>query len=159
MPTSTAERDDDGVPRNGFTLVEMMIVIAVAALLAGVVVLTVGNPGPGPNEAATRFASRIAAARDQAILSGRPISAWVSASGYGFDQLRDGRWEKLEQKPFEGDDWGPAMQVGLAGAGAHMARVRFDSLGVADQALAVRLARAGESAGVRIAANGEVTVE
>ena len=33
--------------RNGFTLVEMMIVIAVAALLAGVVVMTVGNPGPG----------------------------------------------------------------------------------------------------------------
>ena len=147
------------MPRNGFTLVEMMIVIAVAALLAGVVVLTVGSPGPGPKEAATRFASRVAAARDRAILGGHPVSAWVSSSGYGFDQLRDGHWEKLEQKPFEGDDWGPAMQVGLTGAGASRARVRFDSLGVADQALAVRLARAGESAGVRIASNGEVTVE
>jgi hypothetical protein len=30
---------------------------------------------------------------------------------------------------------------------------------VADQALAMRLSRAGESAAVRIAANGEVTVE
>ena len=147
------------MPRNGFTLVEMMIVIAVAALLAGVVVLTVGSPGPGPKEAATRFASRVAAARDQAILGRHPVSAWVSSSGYGFDQLRDGHWEKLEQKPFEGDDWGPAMQVGLTGAEASRARVRFDSLGVADQALAVRLARAGESAGVRIASNGEVTVE
>jgi len=147
------------VPRNGFTLVEMMIVIAVAALLAGVVVMTVGNPGPGPKEAATRFASRIAAARDEAIVSGRPISAWVSASGYGFDQLRDGRWEELDQKPFEGDDWGPSMQVGLIAAEASRARVRFDSLGIADQALAVRLARPGESAGVKIAANGEVTVE
>ena len=145
--------------RNGFTLVEMMIVIAVAGLLAGVVVLTVVSPGPGPKEAATRFASRIAAARDQAIVSGRPISAWVSASGYGFDQLRDGRWEELNQKPFDGDDWETGMQVGLTGSGASRARVNFDSLGVADQELGLRLSRAGESAGVRIAVNGEVTVE
>ena len=51
------------------------------------------------------------------------------------------------------------MQVGLTGAGSSRARVRFDSLGVADQALVLQLSRAGESAGVRIAANGEVTVE
>ena len=147
------------MPRNGFTLVEMMIVIAVTALLAGVVVLTVGNAGPGPREAATRFASRIAAARDEAIIGGRPISAWVSASGYGFDQLRKGHWEKLEQKPFDGDDWGPSMQVGLTGSSATRARVRFDNVGVADQALGVRLSRQGESALVQISSNGEVTVK
>lgn len=143
------------MPRNGFTLVEMMIVIAVAALLAGVVVLTFPADA-GPNEAATRFASRIAAARDQAVLTGRPISAWVSSSGYGFDQLRDGRWERLQQKPFDGDNWGSGMQVSMTDG---RARVRFDSLGIADQALALRLARAGKSAGVRVATNGEVTVE
>ena len=147
------------MPRNGFTLVEMMIVIAVMALLAGVVAMTVGSPGAGPKEAASRFASRMAAARDQAILSGRPISAWVSASGYGFDQLRDGRWEALEQKPFDVADWGPGMQVGLTGPAASRARVRFDSLGVADHPLGLQLARAGERASVRIAANGEVTVQ
>ena len=146
------------MPRNGFTLVEMMIVIAVMALLAGVIVLTFPTDR-GPTEAATRFASRIAAARDQAVTTGRPISAWVSASGYGFDQLRDGRWERLERRPFDVSDWGPGMEVGLTGAGSSRGRVRFDSLGVADQAMAVRLARAGKSVGVRIAANGEVTVE
>jgi general secretion pathway protein H len=147
------------VRRNGFTLVEMMIVIAVMALLAGVAVLTFGPMGAGPNEAATRFASRIAAARDQAILTGRPISAWVSPSGYGFDQLRDGRWEKLEQKPFDGDDWGAGVQVGLAGAAASRGRVRFDSLGMTDQPLGVRLSRESSRAEVKIAASGEVTVE
>ena len=147
------------MPRNGFTLVEMMIVIAVTALLAGVAVLTFGPTGAGPNEAATRFASRVSAARDQAILSGRPISAWVSASGYGFDQLRDGRWEKIDRKPFDGGNWGPGMQVRLADAAASRGRVRFNSLGVADQPLALRLSREGESAAVRIGANGEVTVD
>jgi general secretion pathway protein H len=145
------------VPRNGFTLVEMMIVIAVMALLAGVAVLTFGPMGEGPKDSATRFASRIAAARDQAIMTGRPISVWVSPSGYGFDQLRDGRWHRLDQKPFDGDDWGTGTQVGLTGG--NRARVRFDSLGVADQPLVLRLSREGQSAGVRIAANGEVTVE
>ena len=144
--------------RNGFTLVEMMIVMAVAALLAGVVVMTVPSD-PGPKHAAARFASRMAAARDQAVLTGRPISAWVSSTGYGFDQLRDGRWERLEQKPFEGDDWGRGMHVGLKRASPSRARVRVDSLGVADQALALHLNRAGKSAGVRIATSGEVTVE
>jgi len=146
------------VSRNGFTLVEMMIVIAVMALLAGVVVLTFPTDR-GPNEAATRFASRIAAARDEAVMTGRPISAWVSSSGYGFDQLRDGRWEELDGKPFDVTDWGPGMDVGLTGAASSRGRILFDSLGVADQAMAIRLARAGKSAGVRIAANGEVTVE
>jgi len=146
------------VSRNGFTLVEMMIVITVMALLAGVVVLTFPTDR-GPSEAAIRFASRIAAARDQAVMTGRPISAWVSSSGYGFDQVRDGRWEALEQRPFDVTDWGPGMEVGLTGAASSRGRVLFDSLGVADQAMAVRLARAGKSAGVRISANGEVTVE
>ena len=151
MPTFTAARADDRVTRNGFTLVEMMIVIAVMALLAGVAVLTVGSFGADPRDSATR----VAAARDQAILTGRPISAWVSPSGYGFDQLRDGRWEKVEQKPFEAADWGSGVQASLDSR----TRVRFDSLGVADQPLGIRLSREGESAGVRIAATGEVTVE
>ena len=141
--------------RNGFTLVETMIVVAVMALLAGVAVLTFGPVGADPKDAATRFASRVAAARDQAILTGRPISAWVSPSGYGFDQLRDGRWEKLERKPFEAADWGAGMQASLDGRN----RVRFDSLGMADQPLGIRLSRQGESAGIRIAVTGEVAVE
>lgn len=143
------------MPRNGFTLVEMMIVIAVTALLAGAVILAFGPVGAGPNETATRFASRMAAARDQAIMTGRPISAWVSPSGYGFDQLREGRWERLEQKPFEGNDWGAGMQVDLASR----TRIRFDSLGLTDQPLTLRLSRDGRSAGIRIATTGEVKVE
>ena len=155
MPTSTAATAEDRVTRNGFTLVETMIVIAVMALLAGVTVLTFGPIGADPKDAATRFASRVAAARDQAILTGRPISAWISPSGYGFDQLRDGRWEKLDRKPFEAADWGAGMRTSLD----DRTRVRFDSLGVADQSLGIRLFRQGESAGIRIAATGEVTVE
>lgn len=144
--------------RNGFTLVELMIVIAVMALLASAVVLTAGTVGGGPQDAATRFASRLAAARDEAILTGRPMSAWVSPSGYGFDQLRQGRWERLDEKPFQGDDWGHDMAMSLAGEQAR-SRVRFDSLGLPDQPLQLRLSRGGSTAAVRVAANGDVTAQ
>ena len=142
--------------RNGFTLVELMIVIAVMGLLASAVVLTAGSTGGGPQDAATRFASRLAAARDEAVLTGRPISAWVSPSGYGFDQMRDGRWQRLDEKPFKGDDWGKGMAVSFAGEQAR-SRVRFDSLGLPDQPLQLQLSRDGRAAAVRVAANGDVT--
>ena len=148
------------MPRNGFTLVELIVVIAVMALLTGAVVLTVASPA-GASDSATRFAGRLAAARDQAVLSGRPISAWVSPSGYGFDQLRAGRWQRLTARPFEGADWGKGttVQSAASATGEGRARIRFDSLGLPDQPFALRIERDGRAAAVRVAANGDVTVD
>lgn len=145
--------------RNGFTLVELMVVVAVMGLLAGAVVLSVGSPGSGPAESATRFASRLAAARDQAILTGQPISSWVSASGYGFERYRDGHWEALTDKPFDGDDWEAGTEIGLPPTGGARARVRFDSLGMAEEPFALKVSSGGRTAVVRVAATGDVAVE
>lgn len=158
MPTFT-EAAGSRLARNGFTLVELMVVVAVMGLLAGAVVLTVGAPGSGPTESATRFAVRLAAARDEAILTGRPISSWVSPSGYGFDRYGDGHWEPMTDKPFEGDDWDEGTQVAFASDAGGRARVRFDSLGLADSQFALRVTRDGRAATVRIAPTGEVTVD
>lgn len=145
--------------RNGFTLVELMVVIAIMGLLAGAVVMTAGGPGGGPGDSATRFAGRLAAARDQAILTGEPISAWVSPSGYGFDRFRRGFWEPMEQKPFDGGNWDRGTQIATAGAAASRGRVRFDSLGMADQPFQLRMSRGREAAVVQVAVNGDVKVE
>lgn len=142
--------------RNGFTLVELMIVIAVMALLASVVVLMAGGISNGPGETATRFAGRLVAARDEAILTGRPMSAWMTQSGYGFDQLRDGHWQRLDRKPFEGADWGGGTTANI-GSAEGRSRIRFDSLGLPDQPLELKLSRDGRASIVRIAANGDVT--
>ncbi len=147
-----------GIPRNGFTLVELMIVIAVMAVMAGAVAMTVGTPGGGPSAGAARFASRVAAARDEAIVSGRPISAWVAASGYGFDRFQDGRWQPLSAAPFQNDNWQPDTVVVFSAGTETRGRIRFDNLGVPDSAASVRLSRDGQTAEVRVAANGDVTV-
>ena len=145
--------------QNGFTLVELMVVIAIMGLLAGAVVMTVGTPGGGPAESATRFAGRLAAARDQAILTGRPISVWVSPSGYGFEQFRGSHWEELRDKPFDGGNWDSGTEIAGGSAAAVRDRVRFDSIGMADQPFEVRMSRGGQTAAVQVAANGDVSVE
>lgn len=144
--------------RNGFTLVELMVVMFVMALIAGVAVFAMGTPGDGPEQAATRFATRLAAARDEAVLRARPISAWVTPSGYGFEQWSDGRWQQMARKPFKGDNWPAATSVSFADAGTARARVRFDSLGLPEAAASFVIARGGQTADVEIAANGDVRV-
>jgi general secretion pathway protein H len=146
------------MPRNGFTLVELLVVIAIMGLMASVVVMTMGLPGGGPADSATRFATRLGAARDAAILGGRPMSVWVSASGYGFDRFQEGRWQPLAAKPFEGGNWERGIQVAVSDGAERRMRLRFDSVGLPDAPASVRLARDGQAAEVRVAANGDVTV-
>ena len=159
MPTSTAAKARPHVQRNGFTLVELMVVIALMAIAAAAVVMTVQTGGAGAGETASRFASRVAAARDEAILSGQPISAWATPSGYGFDRLRGGHWERVSEKPFDGVDWGPDTRVEFESAEEGMGRVRFDTLGMPDRPMALRISRNNRTATVQVAANGDVSVD
>ena len=139
---------------NGFTLVELLVVVTVMALLATGVVLTMPASGAGARDAAGRFAARVAAARDTAVLTGRPTGLWVSPSGYGFEQLRGAEWRPVDAKPLAQEDWGRGVQAGVRG----QARVRFDSVGLPDRELEVRLAQGTRIATVRIAADGDVEV-
>lgn len=151
--------------RDGFTLVEMLVVMLVMALLATTVLLTAGAGGRGVAADASRLASRIAAARESAITSARPVGVWIGRSGYGFDVRSGGSWRPAGNKPFETVDW-PAGTVvaadGLAGAQAALsggrARLVFDNLGLPDAPLALELSRDGRSARIAVAANGDVKV-
>lgn len=141
--------------RNGFTLVELMVAIAVLALLTSAAVLTASLGDRQPREAANRLASRLAAARDEAVLTGRPMGVWVSASGYGFEQRRDGRWQAIDEKPFDGGDWGDGISL----SGQNQQRLRFDALGLPDRPARLTLLNDGRSATIAVAAGGEVSVQ
>lgn len=71
---------------DGFTLVEMLIVLAIIGVSASMVVLSVGSVtrAPSVESEARRLATHLQAAADDAMLGDRTIAFTVEAHGYGF---------------------------------------------------------------------------
>lgn len=92
----------------GFTLVELLVVMAVIALAGAAVVLAIPDPRGELRQGAERFAARVSAARDRAVIEGRDQVVWVSPSGYRIE------------RPFPWPEGSHATAK---------ARVRFDTVG------------------------------
>src|SRR3546814_14690186 len=60
---------------------------------------------------ADRFAARVAAARDEAVITARPMGVWLSPSGYGFLRREAGHWIEMETKPFIPTAWKPGPRA------------------------------------------------
>ena len=147
----------------GFSLVEMMVVLFIIGLLAGAVVMTLPGAQAGLTDEAQRFASRAAAARDNAVLESRPMAMVVNDRGYYFEERRDGQWQGFDRPPFGLQSWKDGTLARVAGqakprdgeaAGSN--RVIFDSVGLASEDVALTLSHEGASAQVRIDRNGGV---
>ena len=57
------------------------MVVAILGLAAGAVVLAVPDPRPAVGVEAERFAARLSRARDEAVLSNRPVAVEVTRTG------------------------------------------------------------------------------
>jgi general secretion pathway protein H len=144
------------VREQGFSMVELLVVIAIIGLLTATVLFVMPDPRGRLRDDAERFAARTAAARDAAIIGAREMAVTVDGSGYRFERRRDGRWTALTDKPLRPAQWQPGTS---ASAGrASVARIVFDSTGLASQPLTVTLAREAERATVSIAIDGAVRV-
>ncbi|WP_338142987.1 GspH/FimT family pseudopilin [Sphingobium algorifonticola] len=141
----------------GFTLVELMVVIAIIGLASVAVMLSIPDPRGRVMDDAERFAARVAAARDNAIVGAQPMAVWVSPSGYGFERRRDRQWVPIEDKPFVTTDWRQGTSAVLGEAGQR--QLIFDGTGLPDDILAVRLQRDGEAVTVRVDMAGKVLVD
>ena len=147
--------------RNGFSLVELMVVLFVMGLLAAAVVLTLPGDGRALRDEAERFA-----ARDEAISGARPVALVVGSAGYYFERRIDAGWQPLDPSRFGLVAWKPgtAAQVsggaGEAGANAtQRQRLVFDPVGLASSEARVRLAHGTRALAVRIARDGTVTLD
>lgn len=155
--TAPAPRAFRAVDTDGFTLVELLVVITIVALLSGAVALTLPDPRGRLTEDAARFAARVRAAHDSAIIEARSVSVWVSAQGYGFDRRAGGSWQPISEKPLRVSRWAADIRA-LIASDEPRERVIFDSTGLANQPLGVRLRRGDDAVTILIGAGGDVTI-
>ncbi|WP_231731219.1 MULTISPECIES: GspH/FimT family pseudopilin [Sphingomonas] len=144
---------------HGFTLVELMIVIALIGLVSAAVVLSLPDPRGRLRDDAERFAARVRAAHDLAIVEGRSVSVWVSDGGYGFDQRAAGAWTPVSEKPFQVTRWGDGIRPQIT-APSGRDRVIFDSTGLGSTPMTIRLQRGRDATTtVKIGIDGAVAID
>jgi general secretion pathway protein H len=141
----------------GFTLVELMVVLAIMALAATAVVLTIPGEERTVRSEADRLAARLAAARDIAVVEGRSVAVTFAPSGYGFERRIAGEWQPLPGRAFERRNWPGDVRFSAGGQGA--ARVLFDRIGTSPTPQALMLAGGDAREIVRVSATGEVSRE
>ena len=139
----------------GFTLVELMVVLAVLALAATVVILTIPGSNARVAEEADRLAVRIAALRDLAIVEGRPMALVVSPSGYAFERREAGGWMALPGKGFDQHDWPSGVRLTEPGNNAPV-RIAFDTIGMTSARTALAIGDGEVTARLTVSATGEV---
>lgn len=72
--------------RSGMTLVEILVVLAIVGVIAGVVTLGVGlgDRGLGVESEANRLADRLRLASDEVLTTRRPLQMTFDTEGYAF---------------------------------------------------------------------------
>jgi general secretion pathway protein H len=84
--------------QSGLTLVELLVVMTILALIAGIALINAPPARSSAREEAERFAARVRAASEDALVRGRPIAVDIDAAGYSVRRHEDGEW-----RPDEGD--------------------------------------------------------
>jgi general secretion pathway protein H len=159
MPISAAGSNSSGFTHSrrsvedGFTLVELMVVLVIIGLASAAVVLAIPDPRGAVTEEAERFAARALAVRDDAILQGRAMSIRIDGQGNAVERRIRGHWEPAGDRAFR-----PVTWVEGTGVVAASGRVTFDSTGTVTDPVTIALSRSGMTARVEIPGDGAAHV-
>lgn len=134
----------------GFTLVELLVVLAILGLASAAVVLAVPDPEGSLAIEAERLAARAKAARDSALLESRAAALEIGPGGYAVARREAGEWQVRHR--FE---WASGTAPDLASG--ESARTVFDPTGIADP-VHFTLRRRDERVAVEIGHDGAVSV-
>jgi general secretion pathway protein H len=134
----------------GFTLVELMVVLVIIGLAAATVLFAMPEPGGSVAGEAERFAARAKAARDTAILESRAVALQIGRGGYDVARREGGIWRTETHY-----DWVQRTVPDVGGA--DQASIRFDSTGFSEPAR-ITLRRGDERAVVDVTGDGGIRI-
>ncbi|MEZ0470485.1 GspH/FimT family pseudopilin [Luteimonas salinilitoris] len=140
----------------GFTLVELMVVLAIVGLLGAAVVLTAPARGSALAADADALAARLLRAQQEAILGTRAVRVRADTRGYAFSVQRFDGWQPLADAPFRPATWSDGVAPELP-RGQEAIEFRFDPIGTAEP-VEIVLLQDGRRAGVTVDATGGVEV-
>jgi general secretion pathway protein H len=135
----------------GFTLVELMVAILIIGIASAALVLTMPDSQDRPARVAERLAARAAAARDLAIISGRPVRLTADETGLTATISAQNGWQAPQDTALAR----AALPGGLTLSADPAGPVEFDATGLATPARLV-ISGAGAAAAVTIDAGGGV---
>lgn len=123
MPRSVIGATEFAALRGGFTLVELLVVLVIAAIVTGLVRLQLGAIGADePERLVRQLEARLEAMCDSALLTGNARGLRLDRDGYDFWRRDSGRWLRAEQPA--AFDWPEALSV----------RIEIDGLDAASSA-------------------------
>ena len=116
--------------RQGFTLVEILVVLTIVALMVGGALLALGLVGGTDSAArdAERLQSLLLAARERAELENRDYGIRLRADGYEFlaFDAASGRWLASDDRLLARHRWSAPLQVELDVDGRRVSLARRD---------------------------------
>ncbi len=82
--------------QRGVSLVEILVVLMIAAMVAGVVVMSMPPLRSEARDESERFAARLSRAADEAVTGGEMLGLKVAEDGYSFYRYERGEWKSLD---------------------------------------------------------------
>lgn len=82
--------------QRGVSLVEILVVLMIAAMVAGVVVMSAPPLRSDARDESERFAARLAMAAEQAVTKGETVGLTIAEDGYRFYRYSRGEWRAFE---------------------------------------------------------------